>query len=407
MPTRQFVTGPRLWLALGTVYVVWGSTYLGIAIAIESMPPFLMLALRFLIAGAVLVTWELVRNGRSILPTPRQLRDSAIVGALLLGIGNGFVGFGERTVPSGIAAILVAMMPLWLAVFAWVCFRERLRRAAVLGVVVGLIGVALLVWPVGAGANTFDALGIGVLLIAPIGWTHGSLFSAHRANLPERPLVASGFQMLAGAGVLALEGVLTGELGQVHPEAVTLPSILALVYLITIGSMVGYNAYAWLLRHAPLSLVGTYAYVNPIVAVALGAVFLSEAITPRTLIAAAVIVAAVALIVTARSRAAHGGEVDSPEEAIHPEPAQRVAGAAAAATATASASADASSTSGNPRRLRRRRAPRAACLPDRQSPSPGDPGVGQARPVSAATELGRRSKPSAGSGSQRSGRSSR
>jgi drug/metabolite transporter (DMT)-like permease len=316
MPTGRYVTGPRLWLALGTVYVVWGSTYLGIALAIESMPPFLMLALRFLVAGGVLVGWELARNGRAVLPTWRELRDSAIVGALLLGIGNGFVGFGERTVPSGIAAILVAMMPLWLAVFAWLYFRERLPRIAVLGVIVGLLGVAFLVWPVGAGANSFDALGIGVLLIAPIGWTHGSLFSAHRAHLPSRPLMASGFQMLAGAVVLALEGVVTGELGAVHPEAVTLTSLLALVYLITIGSMVGYNAYAWLLRHAPLSLVGTYAYVNPIVAVALGALFLSEAITARTLVASAVIVAAVAMIVTARSRAGRGGEIDSPEEAI-------------------------------------------------------------------------------------------
>jgi drug/metabolite transporter (DMT)-like permease len=326
MPTRHYVTGPRLWLALGTVYVVWGSTYLGIAVAIQSLPPFLMLALRFLIAGGVLVGWELLRNGRSVLPTWRQLRDSAIVGALLLGIGNGFVGLGEaRSVPSGIAAILVAMMPLWLAVFAWLYFRERLPRMAVLGVIVGLVGVALLVWPFGGGSAAFDALGIAVLLIAPIGWTHGSLFSAHRADLPRRPLMASGVQMLAGAVSLALEGALTGELGRVHPEAVTLPSILALVYLITIGSMVGFNAYAWLLRHAPLPLVGTYAYVNPVVAVALGALFLSESITTRTLVAAAVIVAAVAMIVTARSRAAHGGEVDSPEEALPGQAAKEAA----------------------------------------------------------------------------------
>jgi len=303
MPTSRYVTGLPLWLALGTVYVVWGSTYLGIAIAIESMPPFLMLALRFTIAGGLLIAWDVLRGRATFAwPTRREVRDSAIVGALLLGIGNGFVAFGEQTVASGIAAILVAMMPLWLAVFAWLYFRERLPMAAVLGVAIGLVGVALLVWPTGDGANAFDALGIAILLVAPIGWAHGSLFSAHRARLPRRPLTASGLQMLAGAAVLVVEGLLTGELGRFHPEAVTMRSLLALGYLIAIGSMVAFTAYAWLLRHAPLSLIGTYAYVNPIVAVALGAVFLAEPISARTLIASGVIVAAVAMIVTARGR---------------------------------------------------------------------------------------------------------
>lgn len=314
MPTRRYKTGLPVWLALGTVYVVWGSTYLGIAVAIETMPPFLMLAIRFLVAGGLLVGWELLRNGRAALPTRRQLRDSAIVGALLLGIGNGFVAFGEKTVASGIAAILVAMMPLWLGVFGWLYFRERLSRLAVLGVAVGLLGVTLLVS--GGGSNAFDLLGIVVLLVAPIGWAHGSLFSAHRAQLPHRALMASGLQMLAGAGALAIEGVLIGEVGRFHPEAISLRSIVALIYLASIGSMLGFNAYAWLLRHAPLSLIGTYAYVNPVVAVALGAIFLAEPISARTLIASAVIVAAVAMIVTARGRAARGGEVETPEEAF-------------------------------------------------------------------------------------------
>lgn len=312
MPTRRYKTGLSVWLALGTVYLVWGSTYLGIAVAIETMPPFLMLAIRFLVAGGLLVAWELARHGREALPTRRQLRDSAIVGALLLGIGNGFVAFGEKTVASGIAAILVAMMPLWLGVFGWLYFRDRLSKLAILGVAVGLLGVTLLVS--GGGAAAFDALGIAVLLVAPIGWAHGSLFSAHRAQLPHRALMASGLQMLAGAGVLAIEGVLIGELGRFHPEAISLRSIVALIYLASIGSMLGFNAYAWLLRHAPLSLIGTYAYVNPVVAVALGAIFLAEPISARTLIASAVIVAAVAMIVTARGRAARGAEAETPEE---------------------------------------------------------------------------------------------
>jgi drug/metabolite transporter (DMT)-like permease len=349
MPTSRYVTGPPLWLALGTVYVVWGSTYFGIAVAIESMPPFLMLALRFLIAGGLLVGWELLRRGRAGLPTRREIRDSAIVGALLLGIGNGFVAFGEQTVASSIAAILVAMMPLWLGIFGWLYFRDRLSRLAVVGVVIGLAGVALLVWPVGSGANTFDLLGIAVLLVAPIGWAHGSLFSAHRAHLPSRPLMASGVQMLAGAGALAMEGLLTGELGRFHPEAVTVRSLVALVYLISIGSMLGFNAYAWLLRHAPLSLIGTYAYVNPVVAVGLGTVFLAEPITPRTLVASAVILAAVAMIVTARSRAARPSEVDSPEEAIQPaEPRAATARSAAVAPADAAGEAQAANSGSRP-----------------------------------------------------------
>jgi drug/metabolite transporter (DMT)-like permease len=328
MPTRRYVTGLPLWLALATVYLVWGSTYFGIAVAIESIPPFLMAAVRFAIAGSLLLGWEWVRNrGAVAWPTRRELRDSAVVGALLLGVGNGFVAFGEQTVASGIAAILVAMMPLWLAVFGWLYFRERLPRLVVLGVVIGLAGVALLVWPAGSGANALDGLGIAVLVVAPIGWAHGSLFSAHRARLPRSGFVASGLQMLAGAVVLAAEGLLTGEPARLHLEAVTAPSLLALAYLIVIGSMLAFTTYAWLLRHAPLSLIGTYAYVNPVVAVALGAAFLAEPISARTLVASAVIVAAVAMIVTARGRMAGR----SPEE-IAPggvdEPATRGASAA-------------------------------------------------------------------------------
>jgi len=316
MPTQRFAApGLRVWLALGTVYVVWGSTYLGIAVAIESMPPFLMLAIRFAIAGALLLGWELLRNGRSILPSRREVRDSAIVGALLLGIGNGFVAFGEQTVPSGIAAILIALMPVWLAVLGWAYFRDRLPKIVILGVVVGLVGVALLVWPFGGGI-VFNALGIAALILSPIGWSHGSLFAARRARLPKQALVATALQMLFGSAFLLLEGILTGELGRFHPETVTLRSLVALVYLISIGSMLAFNAYAWLLRHAPLSLIGTYAYVNPVVAVALGAIFLAEPISARTLIASAVIVAAVAVIVTARGRAGHGEEAETPEEAI-------------------------------------------------------------------------------------------
>ena len=313
MPKRT--NGPRLWAAMATLYVVWGSTYLGIAIAIETIPPFLMLAIRFVIAGAILLAWEIARGDLlRARPTLRQVRDASIVGALLLGIGNGFVAYGELTVASGIAAVLIALMPVWLAVLGWLYFRERLPVIVVGGIVLGLAGVAFLVWP--AGGVTFKVLGIGALILSPIGWAHGSLFSAHAADLPRRPLTNTAIQMLAGSVALLAESAVTGELGHVNPGAISASSIGAMVYLIFIGSLLAFNAYAWLLRNAPLSLVGTYAYVNPVVAVGLGSVFLAEPITPRTLLASAVIVIAVAMIVTARGRAARAAVAVDPEEAI-------------------------------------------------------------------------------------------
>jgi drug/metabolite transporter (DMT)-like permease len=305
---------------MATLYVVWGSTYLGIAIAIESIPPFLMLAIRFLVAGSLLLAWEVARGGLlRNRPTRRQVRDAAIVGTLLLGIGNGFVAYGEMTMASGIAAVLIALMPVWLAVLGWVYFRDRLPVIVVLGILLGLAGVALLVWP--AGGVAFEVVGIGALLLSPLGWAHGSLFSARAADLPRRPLLSTAVQMLAGTVALFAESVLTGELPRFHPAQISGASITALVYLVFIGSILAFNAYAWLLRNAPLSLVGTYAYVNPVVAVALGAIFLSEPITPRTLVASAVIVAAVAMIVTARGRAARAAVNVDPEEAVSMDPA--------------------------------------------------------------------------------------
>ena len=308
-----------VWVAMATVYLVWGSTYLGIAIVIETIPPFLSMAIRFAIAGSLLLLYEIVRG--DLLrrrPTLRQVRDAAIVGALLLGIGNGFVAFGEQTVASGIAAVLIALIPLWFAVLGWVYFRDRLPLVVVVGIGLGIAGVALLVWP--AGGATFDILGIGILILAPIGWAHGSLFSARAADLPRRALTSTGIQMLAGSAALFAEAIATGEPARFDPAAVLNDSLIAMAYLILIGSLLGFNAYAWLLRNAPLSLVGTYAYVNPVVAFALGAVFLSEPITARTIAASAVIVFAVAVIVTARGRAARSDRrtvvATEPEAAI-------------------------------------------------------------------------------------------
>lgn len=304
-PGRQGPSPLALWANLGIVYVVWGSTYFGIAISIETIPPFLMAAIRFAIAGLLLLAWDLLRHPEARrLPSRRQLIDSFIVGGLLLGIGNGFVVFGEKTVPSGIAAILIGMMPLWFALLGWLYLRQRLPRLVVGAIALGFGGVALLIWPSGEGANVFDPLGIFVLFLAPLGWAHGSIYSVQRAKLPHSPLTASGLQMLAGAAVTGFESLLVNEPAGFNPAAVSMASIVAVAYLVLFGSMLAYTAYAWLLRNAPLSLVGTYAYVNPVVAVALGTVFLHEPISARTVIASAVIILAVAIIVTARGRLA-------------------------------------------------------------------------------------------------------
>lgn len=294
-----------IWAALLILYVVWGSTYLGIRIAVESIPPFLMAGSRFALAGLVMLGFAVVRGrGSIVLPTRREWRDSLIVGGLLMGGGMGMVALGEETVPSGIAALLIAMMPLWVAVLGRVFLGERLPKAAVAGVAIGLAGVGTLVGPSGSAAESFNPGGIVALIISPISWASGSLFSANRAKLPRDPLVATGAQMLAGSLVLALMAGVRGEYAGLRIEAISANSLVAFAYLAIVGSLIAFTAYVWLLRVAPLPLIATYAYVNPIVAVILGAIVLGEPITPRTLVAGAVIVFAVALIITSRNRMA-------------------------------------------------------------------------------------------------------
>jgi drug/metabolite transporter (DMT)-like permease len=307
MPGETPRRGPSalaLWANMAVIYVVWGSTYFGIAVAIETIPPFLMAAIRFAIAGLILLAFELLRNpGARRMPTRRQLIDSAIVGGLLLGVGNGFVVFGQsREVPSGVAAILTAIDPLLFALLGWLFLRQRLPRLVVGATAVGFVGTALLIWPAGEGANEFDPLGILFLLLAPLGWAIGSIYAQRRADLPARPLTASGIQMLAGGAVTLGEALINGEPARFQPEAISTASLVAVAYLILFGSMLAYTSYAWLLRNAPLPLVVTHAYVNPVVAVALGTLFLGELLSARTIVSSVIILAAVAIIVTTRSR---------------------------------------------------------------------------------------------------------
>lgn len=320
MPTLAAPSRTSLiWVGIAILYVVWGSTYLGIRIAVETIPPFLLAGARFGLAGLVILGVALLRRrGRIPFPTRREWRDMTIIGAALMAGGMGLVALGEQTVPSGIAALLIAMMPLWVAVLGRIFFGERLPRIAIAGVAIGLVGVGILVGPSASAAETFDPGGILALLISPISWSIGSLYSSHRAQLPKDPLVATGGQMLAGSAILIVLAGARGEYAGFRPDAVSPESLAAFVYLTAIGSLVAFTAYVWLLRVAPLPLIATYAYVNPIVAVVLGAIVLQEPITPRTLVAGAVIIFAVALIITARGRLMSAARRRAPARADQP-----------------------------------------------------------------------------------------
>jgi drug/metabolite transporter (DMT)-like permease len=309
MPTEQEAPAPApralVWLAILILYFVWGSTYLGIRVAVESIPPFVMASVRFFLAGLITLGAVLLIQRRTfVMPTRAQLRDAFIVGALLLGGGMGAVAWGEQTVPSGIAALLITLMPVWVAVFGRVFFGERLPIVAWIGVSLGLMGVAILVWPSIVIDGSLDPAGVAALLFSPISWAAGSVFASHRATLPRDPFVNTGFQMLSGALVLGVASIVTGELAAFDPAAVTSESLVALAYLTLVGSLVAFTAYAWVLHHAPLPLIATYAFVNPVVAVILGAIVLDETVTPLQIVAGAVIVVGVALIIVSRSRMA-------------------------------------------------------------------------------------------------------
>lgn len=299
-PTTRPARPLLIWAALLTLYVVWGSTYLGILFAIETMPPYVMGAIRFAIAGGLMLVWSIARNPGSW-PSLREVRDSSIVGALLLGGGMGLVAWGEQTIPSSIAALLIALLPAWLVILGRVFVGERVSRTVGIGIAIGLVGVAILAGP-WETTGGLDPIGVAALLGSPILWATGSVFSAHRAVEPSDPVRAIAIQMLAGGAVLAILSVPTGDLARFDVAAVSRDSMIALAYLALIGSVVGFSCYIWLLRHAPLARIGTYAYVNPVVAIILGAVLAGEAVTMRTGVAAAVIIFAVALIVTARGR---------------------------------------------------------------------------------------------------------
>lgn len=290
----------RLIAAFAAVYIVWGSTYLAIRFAVETLPPLLMAGARFALAGAILLLWSRVQS-RDAAPTRRDWRTGLISGGLLLVGGNGLVVWAEQRVPSGITALLVAVVPVWMVLLDWL--RPRGRRPHTLvftGLALGLGGLAMLVGPSAtSGSDRTDVTGAMVLVLASLSWAAGSLYTQH-APRASSGVNGSATQMLAGGGLLLVLGLLSGEGARLDLGHATMRSILGFFYLVSFGSLVGYTAYIYLLNHTSAAKASTYAYVNPVVAVFLGWALAHEAVTARTVTAAAVILAGVAIITAAR-----------------------------------------------------------------------------------------------------------
>ena len=301
----------HVWAALLVVYVLWGSTYLGIKIAVETLPPLLAGGSRFIVGGALLAI-ILALRGTSLRISRRELGGAAIVGALLLTLGVGLVHVAETRIDSSVAAIIAGTVPLQIIVMRTIG-REQPARATQLSALTGLVGLGLVVAP-GLGAGS-TALGLAVMLMASISWSVGS-FVSKRLELPQDPFVAAAYQMGAGGLFLMLGALALGEAGQLDGAAFARDSVLAWVYLVIFGSLVGFTAYAWLLKVAPISLVVTHQYVNPLVAIALGMVFLGERPSPWALGGALVVLGAVYVAIRAefprRTRPATGAPRGTP-----------------------------------------------------------------------------------------------
>lgn len=303
----------KTWIALLALYIVWGSTYLAIRFAVESIPPFFHAGVRFLVSGIILIVWQ--RMAGQPMPTRKQWISLAIIGNLLLLGGNGLVAWAEQTIPSGIAALMIGSIPMFLVVTE--AFRPggvKPNRWTFLGLLIGFIGIFILIGPAElTGSSKLDPLGIVALFFACVFWSIGSIYSKH-ADMPKSSLVSTGGQMLMGSIGLFVISLATGELAGWSPADVTSKSALGLVYLIFAGSLIGFVAYGWLLQNAPISLVATYAYVNPIVAVLLGNWLADEALEPRIWLAAGIIVGSVMFI--NRSRSGVGKDANKKEEEV-------------------------------------------------------------------------------------------
>jgi drug/metabolite transporter (DMT)-like permease len=283
----------KLAAALATVYVVWGSTYLGIAVAERTLPPLLMLSLRFTVAGALLWAWS-ARRGTPR-PSRRQWLGAAVVGGLLLVVDTGLLALAEKRIATGVAALLIASVPLFMTMIERVAFGTRIPGGAALGIATGLVGVGLLA----GGGGAVDPLGAVALLVAALAWAAGSAY-ARVASLPRSPVLAAAMQMLCAGVMLGVAGAVSGELGRVHLDAVSPASLGALAYLVVFGSLIAFTAYGWLLKNASTPVLSTYAYVNPAVAVFLGWLFASERLGARELVSGFIVLTSVMLLLFAR-----------------------------------------------------------------------------------------------------------
>jgi drug/metabolite transporter (DMT)-like permease len=309
---RRAGSSAAIWTALSLVYVAWSTTFVGIRVANETIPPMLAGGLRFLVAGGLLLPIALSFGDRSgDRPEAAQWKGAAIVALLMMFGGNGGIVWAERTIPSGMAGLAIATVPLWMVAIDRVVLGHRQPRMVVFGLAVGFVGAALLV-----GGNALEGeIDVGGLILAlgaAASWAVGSIYQRHAA-LPDRPLVAAGMEMVVAALLFFLVGGLIGEFGDFHPSTVSRASWIAVAYLVVVGSWIGFTCYLWLLRNARTSLVATYAYVTPIGAVIVGSLILDESLTATTLIAGALIVIAVALIVSAGSAR---GERERPAEEL-------------------------------------------------------------------------------------------
>src|SRR5215475_668756 len=293
-------------IAFAALYVIWGSTYLGIKFSIQTIPPFLMAGARFVLAG--LIMYAIASSQGMGKSNWRNWRTSLIIGACLLLGGNGGVAISERYIDSGLAALIVAIVPIYIVLLGWLTgMAPRPTRFIWMGLAGGFLGVGVLFGPglhfhsIG-GRN--PAIGISILLVTSFIWSAGSLYS-RIAKHAASPFLTAAQQMICGGILLLLAGVVTGELPRFHPKSISMLSVGSFVYLVIIGAVIGYTAYIWLLRHCDPAKVATYAYVNPIVAVLLGTFFAAETVSARMLIAAALIIGSVALIITAQQVRSH------------------------------------------------------------------------------------------------------
>jgi drug/metabolite transporter (DMT)-like permease len=305
---------PR-WLviaAFAAIYLIWGSAYLAIRFAIETVPPLMMAGMRFVIAGGLLYAWTRLRGAAR--PTARNWWATSIIGVLLLG-GNGAVTWAEQWVPSGLTALLIATVPLWMVQLAWLRGGERPTLATASGLALGLLGILLLVGPNELLSGTqVDLVGAVAVLLGSLSWAAGSLYS-RTAPVPAARQLGLGMEMLVGGAVLVAVGLVRGEGAQLDLSALSLRSAMAFVYLIVFGSIVAFTAYLWLLRATTPARAATYAYVNPVVAVFLGWALAGEPVRPLTLAATALIVTAVALIVIQETRSTSALAQPQPESA--------------------------------------------------------------------------------------------